>query len=110
MLKSTRYNTVEPAAIDRRDTGRQEVRIMTAARLKQHDRLLIGALHDISSYGCRVMSNGQFRKGQKIEIIFGAVSPVSGIIVWHKDGSIGCRFDNRLHPEILRNLTLALNV
>lgn len=108
MLKSTRYNTVEPAAIDRRDTGRQEVRIMTAARLKQRDRFVIGALHDISSYGCRIMSNGKFRKGQKIEIIFGAVPPVTGTIVWSEADAIGCRFDNRLHPEVLRNLTLAL--
>lgn len=104
-LKSTRYQKVMPAALNRRNVKRHKVNI-TGTFVKRGQASTIQAtILDVSVYGCKLALDAILPEGEKIQIHIADRDIVDATIVWQKAREAGCRFANVISPQKMKTLT-----
>jgi PilZ domain len=103
--RSSQFNRVEPALIERRTTRRLSVHVSRATTRRHGETAHEATLHDLSIYGCRMTLDGQ-QAGERIWIRFDGGLPVAATVVWHDGGLAGCRFDEPIERGVLRKMTI----
>lgn len=106
---NSQFRTVKPALIEQRQVYRHPVQIQRTA-IRQNSKsgktFKAGELVDISIYGCRISCDTKFADGTRLCLRFEGSSAIAATTIWCKDGSIGCRFDEKLDHSLFRSLTL----
>ena len=64
-------------------------------------------LDDISTYGCRLLCEGDFEPDTVVWVRLNGSMPIPARVVWNTDGRLGCRFETPIERSLLRSLTLA---
>lgn len=105
--KSTRYNNVQPAAINRRDVPRYDVAIDISPLKRKKSKPIQARLADISLYGCRLEADAVFQEGEVLELSVDSHVKAEAKVIWQKAQQAGCRFVKALDPEALRSLTIS---
>lgn len=103
---NSQYRAVAPALLEQRQVYRHSVQIQRTKIRQQGKTATAGKLIDVSIYGCRVASDQSFAEGARIWLRFDGSNPLSATAIWCKDGHVGCRFDEKLDPQLFRALTL----
>lgn len=104
----SQYRRPEPALIEQRGEPRLKL-LITRASVRRHGKTPIeAALHDLSSYGCRLMSNVVTTEGERLWLRFDGRMPISATVIWSLDGMVGCRFDEQIDRKLMRSLTLRI--
>ncbi len=106
----SKISKIPAATVDKRRAPRHTVRI-SRATVRQHGETAADAiLHDLSIYGCRVMSVIGHQDGERVWLRFQGTAPVAATIVWTDDKFAGCRFDEPIPNSLLRSLTLGIEL
>jgi hypothetical protein len=96
------------AQVEQRNEPRLSLSI-TRASVRRHGKTPIEAvLHDLSSYGCRLLSSVAVDEGERLWLRFNGLMPISATVVWCLDGMIGCRFDDQLDRQLMRSLAIKI--
>lgn len=106
--RSSQFNRVEPALIERRTTRRLSVHVSRATTRRHGDAAHEATLHDLSIYGCRMTLDVQENAGERLWIRFDGGLPVAATVIWCDDGMAGCRFDAPIDRSVLRKLTIGV--
>ncbi len=102
----SKFRRVAPALVEQRIAMRHMVQL-TPATIRRHAAQPVeGLLEDLSAYGCRVIVDGKFMAGDRLWVRLAENVPMSATAVWYEQGKLGCRFDEPLDRNILRELTL----
>jgi hypothetical protein len=108
MARVSHYHRPESAQVEQRVEPRLKL-LITRASVRRHGKTPIeAALHDLSSYGCRLMSSVAAKEGERLWLRFDGRMPISATVVWNTDGMVGCRFDEQIDRKLMRSLTLRL--
>lgn len=104
--RPTQYRAVAPARIEQRCIERHLVEV-TRATVRRHGKKPIAArLHDISIYGCRVLSDLDTKADDRLWLRFPGGVPVAATVIWSEHGFTGCRFDEPIDRVLVRKLAL----
>ena len=104
-LKSTRYQKVLPAAINRRKVARQKVNL-TGACVGRGEKTRIKAnILDISIFGCRLGLDAILPEGETIQIHLANKEMIVAKIIWQKANEAGCRFEDSISLQKMKALT-----
>jgi len=104
-LKSTRYQKVMPAALNRRAVARHKVNI-SGTSVKRGKKIQVEAtILDVSIYGCRLELDAILPEGEGIEIHLAETHIADAKIVWQKAKEAGCRFADAISPKTMKSLT-----
>lgn len=98
---------VEDAQVDKRRAPRLPVVISRATLRKSDTPPADAVLHDLSIYGCRVMSGMKLRAGDALTLRFAGTNPVTAKVVWSDGIFTGCRFDEPIANSVFRAFTLS---
>ena len=91
---------------DQRAAPRHKVQV-TRATVRQMGHSPIDAvLMDLSIFGCRVCSDENFEKDDRVFVRFDGSLPIAAQVIWSDNGETGCRFDKPLERSLLRSLIL----
>lgn len=102
------YRPCEPASIEQRGAVRYPV-LVTRATIRAHgEQPATATLKDLSTFGCRLSTAGNYDQGERVWLRLSGGLPVSATVVWTADGLAGCRFDEPIGREVVRSLTLGL--
>jgi PilZ domain len=97
----------DQADIDKRRAPRLPV-VISRATLRRSDSALTDAVvHDLSIYGCRVMSGMKLHEGDALTLRFAGSTPVTAKVVWSDGIFTGCRFDVPIANSVFRAFTLS---
>ena len=108
MARLSQYRSPESAQVEQRAEPRLTLSI-TRTSVRRHGKTPIeAALHDLSSYGCRLVSSVAVEEGERLWLRFNGRMPISATVVWYLDGMAGCRFDEQLDRQVMRSLTLRI--
>lgn len=61
-------------------------------------------LVDVSTFGCRMRSDGAGSVGDHVRVAFAGRPPVAATVVWREASAIGCRFDKPIPTALMRSL------
>ncbi len=103
---TSQYRKVAPARIEQRDVERQPVLLQRAAIRRSRKVPDEAWLVELSIYGCRLLSPGKYKTGDRITLRFPAAEPITATAIWQEDDRLGCRFDEALDRALFRQLTL----
>ena len=106
--RATQFRTAEPAAVEKRGALRLAVAITGASVRKHATQPDEATLRDLSVYGCRIETNGDYGTGDRVWVRLSGSLPIGAEVVWATDGVIGCRFDEPIARALLRNIVLSL--
>lgn len=101
------FRKLEPALVEHRRTPRLPVRITRATVRPKGEEASDAILHDLSIYGCRIMSPMRRREGERLWLRFQGTDPIAATVVWCDAHFAGCRFDEPIARSICKALTLA---
>lgn len=105
----SQYRAVAPARIDQRAHPRHRLHVTRAASVrKKGNAPLEAALHDLSSYGCRLILTGKFEEGQGLWLQFQNALPIAATVMWSDGEHVGCRFETPIERTLMRSLTLGI--
>lgn len=99
--------SIAPAQVENRRAPRLPVVISRATLRKTDTQPVDAVLHDLSIYGCRVMSAMKLREGEALMLRFVGASAVAAKVVWSDGIFTGCRFDNPIPNSLFRAFTLS---
>jgi PilZ domain len=102
------YRTPAPARVDQRKDPRHIV-LLRAAFIEGKSQSYEGNISEMSIYGCRLVTGAPFKTGDRVAISFDAAYTYTARIVWKEAEFLGCRFEDALAPQILREMTLGLS-
>lgn len=103
-LKSTRYQKVMPAAVNRRKIARQKVNLSGACVGRGEKTKIKATILDISIFGCRIEIDAILPEGETIQIHLANDDVIGAKIVWQKANEAGCRFENSISLQKMRTL------
>jgi PilZ domain len=106
--RSSQYNLVEPALIERRTTRRLSVHVSRATTRRHGESADEATLHDLSIYGCRMTLGEREQAGERLWIRFDGGLPVAATVVWSDGDLAGCRFDEPIDRSVMRKLTIGV--
>lgn len=106
---TSQYRKVAPARIEQRDAVRHPVFLKAATARLGSSTLQEARLVDLSIYGCRLMTDANFKIGQRLSLRFAGGKPVSATAIWLEGERLGCRFDAPLDRALFRALILQSN-
>lgn len=95
--------------VDQRRAQRTAVAVSMATVRELGQDARAAELIDLSSYGCRLAVAGDQAAGCRVWLRFDGGWPIGATVVWAKDATVGCRFDEPIPASLMRNLTRALN-
>lgn len=104
--RSSQFNRVEPALIERRASPRLNVHVSRATARRHGDAAQEAALHELSIYGCRMTLGCGQQAGERLWIRFDGGLPIAATVVWADGDLAGCRFDAPIDRSVLRKLTI----
>lgn len=104
-LKSTRYQKVKPAALNRRVTARAKVNLSGAAVKRGKKNQIKASILDVSIYGCRLELDAIFSEGEKVQIHLADKNIIDAKVIWQKAKEVGCRFEDAISPQNMKALT-----
>lgn len=102
----SKFRSVASALVDQRMAMRHLVQLTRATVRRHAAQPVDGLLEDLSAYGCRVIVDGRYKAGDRLWVRLAENTPIAATAVWYKQGKLGCRFDDQLDRDILRELTL----
>lgn len=103
---SSQFRKVTPARVEQREVMRHPVLLQRATVRKHSKAPLEAKLVDLSVYGCRLLTDGSFKTGDRLWLRFAGGAPISATAVWFEGGRLGCRFDEILDRSVVRAFTL----
>jgi len=103
-LKSTRYQKVVPAALNRRAFELHRVNISGASVTLSKKKIVQATILDVSIYGCRLELDAILPEGEKIQIHLANKEVVDARIIWQKAREAGCRFAEAISQQKMRAL------
>lgn len=98
---------MEQANADKRRAPRLPVVISRATVRRNDTQAADAVLHDLSIYGCRVMSGMKLHAGDALTLRFAGTTPVAAKVVWSDGIFTGCRFDAPISNSVFRAFTLS---
>ncbi len=104
-LKSTRYQKVKPAALNRRTMARHQVNITGSFVKRSQKNKIQATILDVSIYGCKLALDAILPEGEVIQIQIADTDSVDATIVWQKAREVGCRFADAISPQKMKALT-----
>lgn len=104
----SQFRTVTPALVEHRRAERFTVTITRATVRKQGGAPVEATLHDLSVYGCRLETPATYGSDERLWLQLNGSLPIGAVVVWCKDGFIGCRFDEAIPRPLVRELTLTI--
>lgn len=102
----SKYMAVASASFDARSMERQIVAITRATTRRRAKPAQDARLHDISSFGCRLITGERHEPGERLWLRF-ADAAVAATVVWSDGVAAGCRFDEKIPGSLMRTVTLA---
>ena len=102
----SKFRSVAPASVDQRSAMRHLVQLTRPSVRRHAAQPVDGLLEDLSAYGCRVIVDGKFKVGDRLWVRLAENAPMTATAIWYDQGKLGCRFDEQLDSNILRELTL----
>lgn len=103
-LKSTRYQKVLPAAINRREIARRRVHLSGLNVGRRKKNRIRATILDVSIYGCRMELDAIFSPGETIQIHLADKAKIEANIVWQKAREVGCRFESPIDASVMKTL------
>lgn len=103
-LKSTQYQKVEPAALNRRAFELHRVNISGASVPRSKKHKVQATILDISIYGCRLELDTIVPAGENIQIHLANTEVVDARIIWQKASEAGCRFAEAISRQKVKAL------
>ncbi len=103
---TSKYRTPDPARVDQRQDKRHIVMLRKASVRRKPTEVYEAKISEISVYGCRLFTKAPFDVGDAITLNLPVKDDICAVVVWREDGLMGCRFDEALDREILRQMTL----
>ena len=104
--RASRYVAVSSANYDQRRMERHVVAITRVTTRRHGEQAQDARLHDISSFGCRLVTGERHEPGERLWLRFGGSAAIAATVVWSDAGSAGCRFDDRIPNSLVRSMTL----
>ena len=101
--RASHYRTVAAASLERRAEPRYPVHI-SRATARSRGREATATLCDISTYGCRLQASVKHPPGERLLLKLNGSAPLAATVIWSEGGRMGCRFDESLPREIMREL------
>jgi hypothetical protein len=108
MARLSHYRSPPSAQTEQRAEPRLTLSIARASVRRQGKTPIMAALHDLSSYGCRLLSTVTVDEGERLWLRFNGQMPMSATVIWCLDGMVGCRFDEQMDRQLMRSLTLSI--
>jgi len=105
-INHSQYQRVAPARIDQRSEERHRVILQKASVRGEVTEQEEAQLVDVSSFGCRLVVEGQYPEGSELSLVFFDREPMAAKAVWFKDGQLGCRFADAIDLCLFRALTI----
>ena len=105
--RASQFRTVQAASLEQRAEPRHPVHITRTAARTNRSRILAADLCDISTYGCRLVASTRHSPGERLWLGLNGSPPMAATVVWCADGRIGCRFDEALPRDLMRQLITA---
>lgn len=102
------YRAAPPASFEQRAEPRHRVLLTRATVANRRSRPIEAMLHDVSTYGCRLICRTRHAEGERIWLRFTSEPPVAATLVWNDGEQIGCRFDAPIARNLMRSLTLVI--
>lgn len=106
--RASRYSAVASASFDARRMERQLVAVTRATARRHGQQAQDARLHDISIYGCRLITGERHKAGERLWLRFGGAAAVAATVVWCDGAAAGCRFDAPIAGGLVRSMTLSL--
>ena len=104
--RTSRYRSVDAAAIERRDGARLVVQI-SRATMRGHGAAPVDAtLFDVSVYGCRLRSEAAPADDERVWLRLDGSLPIAATVMWRQEDMVGCRFDTPISRDLMRSLTI----
>lgn len=102
MAKTQRSNrtTLNQEQCDQRAEGRQKL-ILRVGLLEQDGRSIFCLVKNISSLGVQVKPYGDLTDGTAVSLRIGDENPISGTLIWKREGLAGVMFAHALNPATL---------
>lgn len=98
---------MDDVQVDKRRAPRLPVVISRATVRRKNEQPADAVLHDLSIYGCRVMSPVKLNEGEALTLRFAGTTPVAAKVVWSDGIFTGCRFDAPIANSVFRAFTLS---
>jgi hypothetical protein len=92
-----------PSWAERRDSGRLPADIRANVRARGSNIRVRAEVADVSATGCKLMTS-EYYVGDDVLLALAHLAPIPGQVCWARDGAVGIRFRNRLHPSIVSHL------
>lgn len=105
--RASRYLAVASASFDERRMERHVVAITRVTTRRHGQKAQDARLHDISAFGCRLVTGERHEPGERLWLRFAGNSAVAATVVWSDAASAGCRFDEKIPGSLVRSVTLA---
>lgn len=90
---------------DARRAERHELAITRASVRAHGDQPAAATLRDLSIYGCRVATAGDYDAGARLWLRIDGGLPIAASVVWADGEQLGCRFDEPIANALMRQLT-----
>lgn len=104
--RASRYVPVASASFDQRRMERHVVAVSRVTTRRHGQQAQDARLHDISTFGCRLVTGERHEPGERLWLRFGGAAAVAATVVWSDAGAAGCRFDDRIPGSLVRSMTL----
>ena len=105
--RASKYMAVAPASYDARRMERHIVAVTRVTTRRHGQQARDARLHDISTFGCRLITGEAHKPGERLWLRFAGTSAVAATVVWSDGVSAGCRFDEKIPGSMVRMVTLA---
>lgn len=105
---ATQFRACAPATIEQRGALRLPVAVSGASVRRHSEQPADATLLDLSVYGCRVATDGEFVADERIFVRLTGGLPIPAAVIWVEDGVLGCRFNTPIARSLLRSVVLSL--
>lgn len=102
----SKYRTPDPARIDARTDKRHIVLLRKTTISQKSAKAYEAQISELSLYGCRIFTDAIFAAGDAVTVTLSETTNITAKAVWQENGCMGCRFDEPLDREVLRQMTL----
>ena len=105
---SSQFRAVTPASVENRRAERYPVTVTRAIVRKRGSAPVEATLHDLSVYGCRFATPVEFAADEELVLRLDGRDAVEAVVVWCREGMVGCRFPAAIPRGLVRDLTLTI--
>lgn len=103
---TSQYRTPDPARVDQRQEKRHIVLLRKSSVRKNSTKSYEAQIAELSIYGCRLFTSARYCIGDAVTVSLSEDVIIAAKAVWCERGRIGCRFNEPLDRDVLRQLTL----